>query len=66
MKINSLSVEAFYNVYQEGRIIFNYETDEGWNQILLREKCDNKWIPSSNDRELLMSIFDKFLTDMGL
>lgn len=65
MKINSVSVEAFDNVLDEGRIIFNYETDEGWNQIVFREKKD-KWIPSSNDRELLMSLFDKFLTDMGL
>lgn len=65
MKINSVSVEAFDSVLDEGRIIFNYETDEGWNQIVFREKKD-KWIPSSNDRELLMSLFDKFLTDMGL
>lgn len=65
MKINSLSVESFDNVLNEGRILFSYETDEGWNQVIFSQNR-KKWSVNSSDKELLMSLYEKFLSDMGL
>lgn len=65
MKINSLSVESFDNVLDEGRILFSYETDEGWNQVIFSQNR-KKWSVNSSDKELLMSLYEKFLSDMGL
>ena len=65
MKINSLSVESFDNVLDEGRIIFSYETDKGWNQVIFSQNR-KKWSVNSSDKELLMSLYEKFLSDMGL
>ena len=65
MEINSVSVEAFEDVVDDGRILFSYETEEGWSQIMFKEK-NGKWTVNSKNKELVMSIFDKFLTDIGL
>ena len=65
MKINSLSVESFDNVLDEGRIIFSYETDKGWNQVIFSQNRKN-WSVNSSDKKLLMSLYEKFLSDMGL
>jgi hypothetical protein len=65
MKINSLSVESFDNVLDEGRILFSYETDKGWNQVVFSQNR-KKWSVNSSDKELLMSLYEKFLSDMGL
>ena len=65
MKINSLSVESFDNVLDEGRILFSYETDKGWNQVIFSQNR-KKWSVNSSDKELLMSLYEKFLSDMGL
>lgn len=65
VEIDLADVTAFDNVLDEGRIVFTYDSNQGWGQFTIYQK-DGKWYYDSEGmgKQFGKLVFEKFLESM--